>query len=73
MAGITKRIGEIGAESIHTFPETGERPRKVQALVQSLTRFSSSSLFPLNFNLIPCTLTTASTGKQCILLVLFQI
>ena len=50
MAGITKRVGEIGAESIHTFPETGERPRKVQALVQSLTRFSSSSLFPLNFN-----------------------
>ena len=36
MAGITKRVGEIGAESIHTFPETGERPRKVQALVSGM-------------------------------------
>ena len=36
MAGITKRVGEIGAESIHTFPETGERPRKVQALVNGM-------------------------------------
>ena len=36
MAGIAKRVGEIGAESVHTFPETGERPRKVQALVSGL-------------------------------------
>ena len=36
MAGITKRVGEIKAESIHTFPETGERPRKVQALVSGM-------------------------------------
>ena len=36
MARITKRVGEIGAESIHTFPETGERPRKVQALVSGM-------------------------------------
>ena len=36
MAGITKRVGEIGAKSIHTFPETGERPRKVQALVSGM-------------------------------------
>lgn len=36
MAGITERVGEFGAESIHTFPETGERPRKVQALVSGM-------------------------------------
>ena len=36
MAEITKRVGEIGAESIHTFPETDERPRKVQALVSGM-------------------------------------
>ena len=36
MAGIAKRVGEFGAESIHTFPETGERPRKVQALDSGL-------------------------------------
>ena len=36
MARITKRVGEIGAESIHTFPETGERPHKVQALVSGM-------------------------------------
>ena len=36
MAGITKRVGEIGVESIHSFPETGERPRKVQALVSNM-------------------------------------
>ena len=29
MAGITKRVGEFGAESIHTRPETGKRPCKV--------------------------------------------
>ena len=33
---VTKRVGEIGAESIHTFPKTGERPRKVQALVSGM-------------------------------------
>ena len=36
MAGITERVGEIGAESIHTFPETDERPRKVQTLVSGM-------------------------------------
>ena len=36
MAGITKRVGEFGAESIRIFPETGERPHKVQALDSGL-------------------------------------
>ncbi|CAH3028950.1 unnamed protein product, partial [Porites evermanni] len=43
MAGITKRVGEIGVESIHTFPETGERPCKVQA--KSLTKTRTFVLF----------------------------
>ena len=38
MAGITERVGEIGAESIHTFPETGKRPRKVQAFVSGMLK-----------------------------------
>ena len=36
MAGFSKRFGEIGAESIHTIPEAGEKPRKVQALVSGM-------------------------------------
>ena len=63
------------AFSLRTFAEN-HLPSSILGfplLIQSLTRFSSSSLFPLNFNLIPCTSTTSSTGQQCILLVLFQI